>query len=462
MGKTVSSINSSVKKQFGFFFNELPSDLRASSRRVQFYGCLVLENLAETDCYKNDPLLGTKGASALKNALKFYNIGVSGISPSVVGATDLDGSTDEYRTHVGNGIALFNKTVDVEQLNEDDAFYWSVLRNILAEHHEKWDGTGYPKGSVGGQISLAARICSVCSAFDTYTTSSADRDRMTSEAAFEIIQKHSDTYYDPVVVNALGRSIDKINQSVENGVLARASAGRKSLRPIEQMYRTVYDYGNRLTYGYETDIRLNDKKLGVIESKLFIPVAEKSSKINELVKWSVENVCETVTSLKKRGRFTGMIFIPVSVKALIKKNFISNISRIINGYDLSFENFCFMVSENMLSLQIEKSTAAINELRGRGFSVAVDGFGSEYANLSSLQNLEIDYIMLSPEFTQGILESTQSKKLTEAVIELANKLDIAVIADGVAVKEQAEALFAMGCNLMRGTRFGRFGSPTEI
>lgn len=462
MDKAASSNNATTKKQFGVFFNELSPDLRASSRRVQFYGGLVLEKLAETNCYKNDLLLGQKGLPALKNALKFYNIGVSGVSPSVVGITDLDGSTDEYRAHIEKGVSLFDSTVDIASLNETDAFYWSVLRNVLSEHHERWDGSGYPEGAAGGQISLAARICSVCSAFDTYTTSGADRDRMTTEAAFDEIKKHSDTYYDPVVVDALGLSIDKINQAVENGVLARASAGRKSLRPIEQLYRTVYDYGNRLTYGYETDIRLNDKNLCVIESKVFIPVAEKSSKINELVKWSVENACETVTSLKKRGRFTGTIFIPLSVKALIKKNFVSNISRIIKGYDLSVEDFCFVISENMLSLQIERSTAAINELRENGFSVAVGGFGSEYANLSSLQNLEIDYIMLSSEFTEGILNDSRSKKLTESVIELANKLDIMVIADGVALKEQAEALFAMGCNLMRGTRFGRFGSPSEI
>ncbi len=452
------SVNAKYKKQVGAVFNSLPEDVKASSRRLQFLGGILLETMIESGIYSSNPLCSKKGLSALKNALKFYNIGVSALSQALMSLRDAGShsANEAYRAHVVEGIKIVDGMIDFSSLSDDDAFYWGVLRDVVAQHHERWDGSGYPNSLTGGMISLAARICAVCDWFDFFTTSDGDRDKMTVEAAYDEIKKHSDVFFDPMVVEALGASIGKINESIDNGALSRASGGNKSVRAIEQLYRVVYDYNNRLTYGYETDIRLNDKELGVISSDVFIPVAEKSSKINELIKWSVEQACEDVVALHKRGRFTGIIFINMSVKSLIKKNFVENVARIINNYELPYDSFCFMISENMLSLETEKVKASIDKLRSLGFSVAIGGFGTQYSNLAAFKELEVDYIMLEKEFVSGVLTSIRSKKIAESIVELSNRLDCLVIADGVSTKEEADALFAMGCALMRGNRFGRF------
>lgn len=462
--KKAVSVNAKYKKQIGSIFSSLPEEVKASSRRLQFLGGILLETIIENGIYSTNPLCTKKGLSALKNALKFYNIGVSGLSDALMSLRDAGSHTanDAYREHVNLGVNIVDGMIDFSSLSDDDAFYWGVLRDTVAQHHERWDGTGYPNGLVGGMISLAARICSVCDWFDFLTTSDGDRDRMTVEGAFDEINKYNDTFFDPIIVEALGKSLDKINEAIDSGALSRASSGQKSVRSMEQLYRIVYDYNNRLTYGYETDIRLNDKELGVISSDVFMPVAEKSSKINEIIKWSVEQACEDVVALHKRGRFTGIIFINMSVKALIRKNFVENVARIIKGYELSYDSFCFTISENMLSLETEKVREAIDKLRSLGFLVAIGGFGTEYSNLSAFQELDVDYIMLEKEFVSGILTSIRSKKITESIVELSNRLDTLVIADGVSTKEEADALFAMGCALMRGNRFGRFTDYSGI
>lgn len=462
--KKTASVNAKYKKQLGTVFNSLPEDVRASSRRLQFLGGILLETMIENGVYSTNPLCTKKGLSALKNALKFYNVGVSALSDALMSQRDAGSHTanEGYRAHVNEGVKIVEDMIDFSSLSDDDAFYWGVLRDTVAQHHERWDGTGYPNELTGGMISLAARICTVCDWFDFLTTSDGDRDKMTVEAAFDEINKYNDTFFDPIVVEAFGKSLDKINEAIDSGALSRASSGQKSVRSMEQLYRIVYDYNNRLTYGYETDIRLNDKELGVISSDVFIPVAEKSSKINEIIKWSVEQACEDVVALHKRGRFTGIIFINMSVKALIRKNFVENVARIIKGYELPFDSFCFTISENMLSLETEKVREAIDKLRGLGFLVAIGGFGTEYSNLSAFQELDVDYIMLEKEFVSGILTSIRSKKITESIVELSNRLDTLVIADGVSTKEEADALFAMGCALMRGNRFGRFTDYSGI
>ena len=457
-----STLNNKYKKQLGVVFSQLPEDVKSSSRRIQFFGELVLKSMMENGLYATNALCTKQGLSALKNALKFYNIGVASLSDALISQMNAGDHTaiDAYRDHVAEGVTTLHNIVDFYSL--EDSFYWDVLHDVLSQHHEKWDGTGYPGGLVGGQISLAARICAVCDWFDMLTTSTDDRDKMTVEAAFEEIQKCSDVFFDPVVVEGLSLSLDKINQAIESGALAKASSGAKNLRAIEQLYRPVYDYSNRLTYGYELDLRLNDKELGVMKSDVFLPVAESSSKINELVKWSVEDACETMVALRKKGRFTGTFFLRMSVKSLVRKNFIENVVRIVKGYELSADDFCFVIPENMLTMDMDRITEGISKLRAAGFTVAIGGFGTEYSNLAGFQNLEVDYIMLGEEFVSGILTSIRSKKIAESIIELANRLDTLVIADGVATKEQAEALFAMGCGLMRGTRFGRYTDSASV
>ncbi len=457
-----SSNDAKFKKQFGAFFNSLSAPLKASSRRVQLYGNILFETMQENGIYASNPLCSKAGQTALKNALKFYNIGIVSLTDSSAGQTDLDGMSDGYKSHVDLGLELFDSTVDLEQLSESSEFYWHTMRDVLAYHHERWDGTGYPLGTVAGDIPLSARICAVCNEFETLTTASMERDKMTTEAAAEEIAKRSDTYFDPLVVDALNKSVDKINAVLENGTLAKVTVGKTSVRSIEQLYRVINDYANHVSYGYQTDIRLNDSQLGVVKSQVFIPVAEKSSKINELVKWSVEEACDTISSLKKRNRFTGVFFVPMSVKSLLKKNFVENVTRIVNSKGVPAEEICFVVPENMFTFDIHKISEAVDKLRQNGFAVAVGGFGSEYSNLSLLQNLEVDYIFLNPDFVENVLESIRAKKVVESVVKLANKLDIMVVADGVTTKEQAEALYIMGCNLMCGPRFGRFTAVSII
>ncbi len=460
--KTSSSAISKNKKKLGAFFDTLPTELKASSRRVQIYGELLLNTIMEAGFYSDDPICTKIGVSALKSALRLYNIGVSRLTDSFEGPTDLDGMSDSYKAHVKLGTALFDELFDLTLLEGKDEFNLQVLRDVLSCHHERWDGSGYPKGMIQEEIPLAARICAVCNYFETLTTSSEERDKMTTEAAADEVARRASTYFDPTVVEALIKSVDKINEVLENGTIARATAGASTVRAIEQLYRTVYDYGNHTPYGYDTDIRLNDTELGVISSRVFIPIAEKSAKINELAKWSVEEACSTIVHLKSKKRFSGEFFIFLSVKSLLKKNFTGNLARIVSKAGVEAEEICFVLAENVFSFNLEKVAEALTELSEFGFKLAIGGFGGEAVNLSVLQKLEVDYLFLNPEFVSDILTSARARKIVASVVDMGNKLDIKVVADGVVSKQQAKELYSMGCNIMCGSYYGRYTAVTVI
>jgi putative two-component system response regulator len=73
---------------------------------------------------------------------------------------------------------------------------------IAATHHERWDGTGYPKGLSGEEVPLAGRICALLDVFDALTTVRSYKQPMDDENAFDLVQRSSGTLFDPRVVQA--------------------------------------------------------------------------------------------------------------------------------------------------------------------------------------------------------------------------------------------------------------------
>jgi len=100
-----------------------------------------------------------------------------------------------------------------------DARFFEIARGIAREHHERWDGKGYPDGKKGDEISLAARIVSVADVFDALTSKRPYKDAWSAEAGLEAIEKGAGERFDPEVVSAfvgLSRegAVDRIRQEV--------------------------------------------------------------------------------------------------------------------------------------------------------------------------------------------------------------------------------------------------------
>ena len=291
---------------------------------------------------------------------------------------------------------------------------------------------------------------------DYLTIGSEQRDRLSFEDCAVEIEKLSGTYFDPNLVEVFKACLSQFIDDQNDGAINKVAAGRKSLRSMQLLFRPVYDYNNRQTYGYQVETRLNDKTLGEIMPYIYVPVAEKSNKINEITKWTVEELSEAHNLLELKDRYLGTMFVDLSVKCLTKRYFIENIVKIAKKFEIDTDNFCFIIPESMLSLDLDRIIPAVDKLRANGFKVAIGGFGTEYANLASLGEIEFDYLMLGSEFVENIFTSNRARKICETVIEMSNKLDTLVVADGVTNKETANALFAMGCSLMRGKHFGVF------
>ncbi len=101
----------------------------------------------------------------------------------------------------------------------------------------------------------------------------------------------------------------------------------------------------------------------------------------------------------------------------------------------------------------------IHTLKDLGFVVSMDDFGTGYSSLNMLRNLPIDVLKLDRGFIKDTIQDTKGQIVTKSIIEMANKLNMVTVAEGIETEEQAEFLRSIGCKIAQGFLYGK---PVDI
>ena len=89
----------------------------------------------------------------------------------------------------------------------------------------------------------------------------------------------------------------------------------------------------------------------------------------------------------------------------------------------------------------------------------MDDFGTGYSSLNMLRNLPIDVLKLDRGFIKDTIQDTKGQIVTKSIIEMANKLNMLTVAEGIETEEQAEFLRSIGCKIAQGFLYGK---PVDI
>ncbi|MDD6265677.1 MAG: EAL domain-containing protein [Clostridia bacterium] len=230
---------------------------------------------------------------------------------------------------------------------------------------------------------------------------------------------------------------------------------RETLRPIEFLYRQIYDTSENVVLGYEASLQINDPKLGTLPYNRISKVVSKSELAVKLGKWQILEACEMINRKKLQGKTVNRIFVTLSPKFLGKSKFFEEFSKIVEKNGISPNVFCIQISE----AELQAANAGVKEnlrlLRENGVKIAVINFGAESSSLLSLSVIDVDYLKLDASFAEGISHDSKIVGITESIIELCDKLDILIIADGIDTKEQLEIMKRMRCFLIEGEYFSK-------
>lgn len=202
--------------------------------------------------------------------------------------------------------------------------------------------------------------------------------------------------------------------------------------------------------GMETMLRWNSPKLGMVFSGDFIPVAEESGVIIQIADWMLRKVCTQIRVWEEMGLDSFQIAVNLYSRQLRQADFYDNISQIIQEAQIDPHRLAFQIKENMISDDLKTSLQVFNKLKKLGVRMMIDGFGIGYSSMGYMKQLPIDQIKIDRSFVKNILISNEDAAITAAIIALAGKLNMKVIAEGVENRQQIDFLASHQCDAVQG------------
>jgi diguanylate cyclase (GGDEF)-like protein len=210
-------------------------------------------------------------------------------------------------------------------------------------------------------------------------------------------------------------------------------------------------------YGAEALIRWNHPEHGLIQPTNFIPALEETGLIIPATEWVIEKALETWQKwrLQKLINNTATISINISPKFFRHHSAYEAIENITNQFNIHSNQIEFELTENAFIDISPKNLHLLKRLKDEGYRLSIDDFGTGYSCLSYLKSFPIDGIKLDRALIKDITVSDKDAAITEAMIQLCEKLKINLIAEGVDNKATLIALKQLGCRLIQGFYFSK-------
>ncbi len=224
---------------------------------------------------------------------------------------------------------------------------------------------------------------------------------------------------------------------------------------FELYYQPIIDLTSGEVTSAEALIRWIHPERGMVSPMEFIPMAEETGLIYPLGAWVLETALKQKKEWEDRGYPHIKISINVSGKRVTQEEFIDEVRQLLDDLQIKCNEVQIEVTETAVMEDIRASTRILKEIKDMGVKIALDDFGTGYSSLTYLQKLPIDSVKLDRDFIKNILEDPQGSVIVESIIELTQKLNLEIVAEGIETKEQLELLKRNNCHYGQGYLFSK-------
>ena len=206
--------------------------------------------------------------------------------------------------------------------------------------------------------------------------------------------------------------------------------------------------------GYEALVRWQHPQRGQVSPNEFIRLAEETSLIVPVGDYVMARVCDMLVDLRRRGREPlPFIALNVSARQLEDPTLIDRMLAQLKSHDLPPDRLEIEITESLV-FNPARIAVLLDRCHAAGMQVALDDFGTGYSNLGPVLSLDFDRIKLDQSFTRA-LHTPRGLALVKAIVAMTKALDCEMIAEGVELPEQLEALRELGCDYAQGWLVGK-------
>lgn len=220
-------------------------------------------------------------------------------------------------------------------------------------------------------------------------------------------------------------------------------------------YQPIVELATGDIYKAEALIRWQHPTRGLVSPAEFISAAEETGLIVEIGDWVFNEAANQVAKWRSHhpGFQISVNKSPVQFKSS-SKNHINWIDH-LTSLGLTGQSIAVEITEGLLLDARDSVINQLNALRAAGIQIAIDDFGTGYSSLAYLRKFHIDYVKIDQSFTSNIQAGSSDMVLCEAIIVMAHKLGMKVIAEGIETKGQLDLLVSADCDYGQGYWFSR-------
>ncbi|MFT6540838.1 MAG: diguanylate cyclase (GGDEF)-like protein/PAS domain S-box-containing protein [Thalassolituus sp.] len=229
---------------------------------------------------------------------------------------------------------------------------------------------------------------------------------------------------------------------------------RDQFRLVFQPKVSLFDYR---TTGVETLIRWEHPEKGLIPPDYFIPVAEETGQIIDIGNWVLEQACRQISTLLLKNIMApdAKVAVNLSAKQFSDPLLPDRIREVLDITKIPPRCLELELTESTLMEDVESAIKIMQDIKNTGVSIAIDDFGTGYSSLAYIKRFPIDVLKVDRSFVMDIPEDKNDMAITAAVIAMAHKLSLNVVAEGVETEEQLKYLRQNNCDEGQGYFFSR-------
>jgi len=228
-------------------------------------------------------------------------------------------------------------------------------------------------------------------------------------------------------------------------------------------YQPQYSLKSSALYGVEALIRWQSPDRGLVKPAEFLPLAIDSCAIRPLGTWILEQTCQQIVDWRCRlaqpPEFVAINIAAVQLEAL---DFLASLEAILTKTNCQPNWLALEFTESTLVTNLEKTIDVFQGLQKLGVRVAIDDFGTGYASLGYLQNFPFDILKIDREFIAKLTKDPRKATVIHASIQMAHRLGLRVVAEGVETEAQKEFLTQAQCDAAQGFLFAKPQTVDEL
>jgi len=254
------------------------------------------------------------------------------------------------------------------------------------------------------------------------------------------------------------RVFDQVSMGSRSAERVRIEADlRKGLErgELEVYYQPFYSLGEERIVGAEALVRWRHPANGLISPAKFIPMAEETGLILPLGRHVLDTACRPVRSIRDRLGVDLPISVNLSPRQFQESGLSAQAAAALDAAGLPSDLLIFEITENVVMEDLAGAREVMRKMDQLGIRLAIDDFGTGHSSLAYLKQFPVQEVKVDRTFVQGMVENPVDSAIVRAVIDLADAMGIAAVAEGVETEGQLAGLRMLGCPIAQGFYFSQ-------